>query len=277
MTAPSSAHSAPQKPLPPAQVPRSRKFKSTRVIIALLMREVASTDSRSSLGFLWQFIEPVAAIALMTVFFQFMMRLPPLGTNFPLFYITGVLPFQAFQSVSAKVSIAIKYSRPLLEFPSVRVVDALAARFLLTFIIQCSVFVMLTMGVIWFYELRVVIDMPLAAFAMLLAGGLGLAVGTFNSVLVVAFPVYSTVYGVLTRPLIFLSGVLFLPETMPEPLNSMILWNPVSHPVAMMRGAFYSGADMSYVSPLFVLLVALAFAATGLVMLQSFFRDALER
>ncbi len=278
MSSPSTFSAAPQDgAIAQAQVPRSRRFKSLRVIIALMMREIASTDSRTSLGFLWQFVEPVAAVALMTLFFQLITRTPPLGTNFPLFYVTGVMPFQVFQTVGNKVSGAVRYSRPLLEFPAVSVIDALAARFILNFVIECAVFVALTAGVIAIYDLKVNIDIPMAAGAMLLAGALALGIGTFNSVLFVAYPVYETVYGVLTRPLMLISGIFFLVDGMPDSVKPYFLWNPVMHPVSLMRAAFYSGADTSYISPFFVLLVALTTFTFGLVTLRRFFRDALER
>ncbi len=85
MTAPTLSSAAPQKPdYAAAQAPRSRRFKFIRVTTALILREISSTDSRTSLGFLWQLIEPVATVTLLTLFFQMMTRKPPLGTNYPL-------------------------------------------------------------------------------------------------------------------------------------------------------------------------------------------------
>lgn len=268
--------SGPASPRPP-QPPRARRFKTLRVTTALILREIASTDSRTSLGFLWQFIEPVAAIGLFTLLFQLFTRTPPLGDNFPLFYVTGLLPYSVFQSVGNKVSGAVRYSRPLLEFPSVTVIDAILSRFLLNFVIECMVFVILTASIIAIFDLKVIIDIPLAIEAMVLAGALALGIGTFNSVLFLAFPVYETVYGVLTRPLMLASGVLFQIDALPRNVQDWLAWNPAAHPVALMRGAFYAGADTSFVSPLFVILVALCTLTLGLVTLHRFFRDALER
>jgi capsular polysaccharide transport system permease protein len=263
-------------PLPPAQVPRARRFKFFRVTSALILREVASADRRVSLGFLWQFIEPVAGIALMTMIFQLMTRTPPLGTNFPMFYVTGLVPFQTFVTVSNKVSSAVRFSRPLLEFPAVSVVDAIAARFILNFMIQVAVFVALVAGVNWFYELQVSIDMPQAALSLALAGFLALGIGTFNSVLFVAFPMYDVIWGVVTRPLMLISGVIFVIDGLPEPYKSWLLWNPLAHIVSMMRGAFYTGADTSFVSPLYLIMISLVSLALGLVTLKRYFRDALD-
>lgn len=278
MTSPSLTSAAAQNPpIPPAQPPKSRRFKFLRVATALMMREIASTDSRVSLGFLWQFIEPVATITVMTLVFQMMTRSPPLGTNFPLFYVTGLLPFQVFMVVGNKVSSAVRFSRPLLEFPAVNILDAIAARFVLNFVIECSVFVILVVLVVWTYQLRVTIDIPMAAASLALGGLLALGIGTFNSVLFLAFPLYEIVWGVVTRPLMLLSGVLFLYEGLPTFVQTWLIWNPLIHVVAIMRGAFYPGADTSYVNVMYVVMISLVTLALGLVMLKRFFRDALER
>ena len=282
MTSPSLTSAAAQNPpippaQPPAQAPKTRQFKFFRVTAALMMREIASTDSRISLGFLWQIIEPVATITVMTLLFQMLTRNPPLGTNFPLFYVTGLLPFQVFQSVGNKVSSAVRFSRPLLEFPAVSVLDAIVARFVLNFVIECAIFVILVSLVIWTYQLRVTIDIPRAAESMVLAGFLALGIGTFNSVLFLAFPIYDVIWGVITRPLMLVSGVLFLIDAMPPTVKYWMLWNPVAHVVGLMRGAFYPGADISYVSPMYLIMISLITLSLGLVTLRRFFRDALDR
>jgi capsular polysaccharide transport system permease protein len=278
MTSPSLTSSAQQNAsLPRPQKPKTRKFKFFRVTSALIMREIASSDSRVSLGFLWQFIEPVGSIAIMTLLFQMMIRTPPLGTNFPLFYVTGLVPFQAFLAVSNKVSSTVRFSRPLLEFPAVSVIDAIAARFILNFVIECAVFVILVAGIIWTFKLQVAINIPLAAESLALAGLLALGIGTFNSVLFLAYPLYETVWGVVTRPLMLISGVIFLVDGLPNSMKAWVMWNPLVHVVSMMRGAFYPGANTSFVSPTYLIMLSLVTLTLGLVTLKRFFRDALER
>ena len=277
MTSTPSDFAAPQKPLDRPQQPRNRRFKFLRVMTALMMREIASTDSRTSLGFLWQVIDPIAGIALLTLFFSIISRNPPLGTNFPLYYVTGVLPFNVFNTVTNKVSASVKFSKPLLEFPSVNIIDAIMARFVLNFVIQCTIFIIATWAIITVWHLRVIIDIPLAIESMCLAGLLGLGVGTFNSVLFVAYPFYENTYGVITRPLFLASGIFFDISMMPDWVQSWEAWNPTQMPVALMRAAFYPGANTSLASPFYVIMFSLIAGTLGLTTLRRFFRDALER
>ena len=72
------------------------------------------------------------------------------------------------------------------------------------------------------------------------------------------------------------SGVLFQLEAMPSPIDTYLWWNPIAHPIAMMREAFYSGYHAPDISALYVMVVILATTTIGLITLHRFVRDALE-
>jgi len=87
-------------------------------------------------GYLWVILEPVAGIVLLTLLFMLISRTPPLGTNFPLFYATGMLPFTMYITLSGNIANAVSFSKALLTYPAVSFMDALLARFFLTAITQ---------------------------------------------------------------------------------------------------------------------------------------------
>jgi ABC-type polysaccharide/polyol phosphate export systems, permease component len=59
-------------------------FASFRAIMALILREIATTYGRSPGGYVWAVLEPAAGIALLTLIFSAGFRSPPLGTVFSL-------------------------------------------------------------------------------------------------------------------------------------------------------------------------------------------------
>ena len=245
--------------------------------MALILREIGSRGSRSSLGFLWSFIEPIGTIILLSFAFAITVRTPRLGNNFPLYYVTGVVPFHLYSQTAGKVAGSIRFSRQLLGFPSVTVLDALFARFILNYVIDVLVFVSLTALIIWYYELRVNIDIASAALSLTMAGALALGVGTFNSVLFLAWPAYENIWGMFSRPLFLASGVIFLINDLPDYIFRILWWNPAAHVVAEMRHAFYPGYDYSFVSPAYVFLFSALTFLVGLITLHRFVYDALDR
>jgi capsular polysaccharide transport system permease protein len=262
------------QPLP--QLPKVRRFKSCRVIFALMLRELESSDSRTSLGFLWAFIDPIATITLMSLVFGVISRVPPIGTNFPLFYMTGIVPFGIYTSISAKTSGALRFSRPLLNFPTVKPIDAIFARFLLHLFIEVMVFLTLTYVIIHFWNLNPHIQPLLVMQSILLAAILGLGLGCFNAVFFLLLPTYDNVWSILTRPLMLASGVIIPIASIPEPYATYLWWNPIAHPIEIMRAAFYPEVEVTHASVVYVLLISLGAFTIGMVTLQSMIRDALE-
>ena len=258
------------------QTPKVRRFRTMRVVLALMLRELGSSDSRSSLGFLWLLIEPVAIVVVLSVAFSLISRTPRLGTNFQIFYVTGVVPFHMYSQVSSRVAGSIRFSRQLLGFPSVTVLDALFARFLLSYLVSIIVFIVLATGVIWYYRLSVNVDVPSAMLSIAMAGSLAIGVGTFNSVLFIAWPTYENIWGIITRPMMLASGVLFLINDLPEKYFQYLEWFPVAQVVGEMRHAFYPSYDSSYVNPFYIFMFSGAAFLLGLVTLQRYVYDALD-
>src|SRR6056297_1461595 len=112
-------------------MPASLRFRTPRVIVTLILREMGTAHGRTAAGYMWAILEPVAGIALLTLVFSLALRSPPLGTSFALFYATGMLPFTSYMSTWNKVATAVTFSRQLLVYPRVTFFDAVVARFLL--------------------------------------------------------------------------------------------------------------------------------------------------
>ena len=264
-------------PIRPPQEPKTRRFRTVRVVMALILREIGSHDTRSSLGFLWSIIDPIATVAILSIAFSLFTRTPRLGTNFQLYYVTGVVPFHFYTQLSKSVSGSIRFSRQLLGFPSVTVLDTLFARFLLNYFINIIVFIILAYTVIHYYDLRVNVELLPVIESLTMAGALAIGIGTFNSVLFIMFPAYDNIWSLFNRPIMIASGVLMLIEDLPDWLFHILWWNPVAHIVAEMRNGFYPFYDTSWVSPFYVFMVSGIAFVLGLLSLQRHVYDALDK
>jgi len=273
---PPTTPAPPAAPLPPAEA-GSRRFASTRTVIALVLREMSTRYGRTPGGYLWGIVEPLAAILILSVAFSLVMRTPSLGTSFLLFYATGYLPFNLYQTLSNTISRAIGFSKPLLKYPAVTWVDAVIARFLLNSLTSILITALLLTGILLIIDSRTVLDFPPIVTAMGLAMILGLGIGVLNCALSGLFPIWDMVWSIITRPLFLASGVIFIYEDLP-PLAREILWyNPLIHVTALMRTGFYSTYAAAHVSEIYVLSVALICLVMGLILLGRYHRDILNR
>jgi capsular polysaccharide transport system permease protein len=241
--------------LPPATRPPV-PLQRLRVLFALIVREMGTRFGRSWGGYIWAIVEPLGGILLLTLAFSFAFRKPPLGTNFALFYATGIIPFMLFSNVCNSVGQAIATNRGLLTYPVVRPLDAVLAKFLTSFLTLLVVGLLLYSGIIAFYRLPVSLD-PAAVFnGFLLMGLLGLGLGTLNCVLFGFWPTWRHIWNVATRPLFIVSGMFFTFESLPPQAQTVLWYNPLIHAVGLVRSGFYGGYDAHYVSPGYVLSIA---------------------
>lgn len=254
-----------------------RRFATLRAVTALMLREMQTTYGRSPGGYLWALVEPVAGIALMTIIFSVGFRSPPMGTDFAPFYASGVVPFLFFTTVSAKVGQSLQFSRQLLAYPSVNFVDAILARVLVNTMTQALVGYIVFTGVLVFYDTRGALDFGAMILAFSLTALLATGIGTLNCFLTLQFPVWQTIWSILTRPLFLISCIFFLFDSIPDPYQDWLWFNPLVHIVGLMRSGFYSSYDPYYVSFSYVAGVSMICLTVGLLFLSRYYRDLLDR
>jgi len=100
-------------------------------------------------------------------------------------------------------------------------------------------------------------DAGSAVAAAASASALGLGIGSLNAVIFSFIPVWKQVWGLLTAPLMVLSGVLYSFSSMPTHIQDILTWNPLVHSIGLARAAVYPGYPDSYVDLTYVLSIAL--------------------
>ena len=185
-----------------------------------------------------------------------------------LFYATGIVPFNMFKTMSSGVAGAVKSNKGLLNYPVVTALDAVFAKFALNFMTALLVAVVLMSGIIVFQHLQVSLDLAAVALAFVCAALFGLGVGTVNCVLFGLYPTWKNIWSVLTRPLLFVSGVLHTYDEVPPTLQAILWWNPLVHIIGLMRSGFYGFYDAPYVSLPYVLGVSGTLFVIGAYLLR---------
>ncbi len=253
------------------------KFATARAILALILREMTTTYGRSPGGYVWAVLEPTLALLVLVAIFSLGFRTPPIGTNFAIYYASGLLPFFMFTSVFGNISQSINFSSQLLAYPRVTFWDAVVARLILTVLTQLMIAYLIFSVILLTAETRTILELPVILSAFAMAAILGLGIGLLNCVLTSRYAIWHTVWSVLTRPLILISGVILPPSSIPQPYRGWLEWNPLLHVVGQSRKGFYYSIDSAYVDLRYAILVAAICGFFGLLFLRRFFRDNLER
>lgn len=259
-----------------APVLERRCFATLRVVVALILREMSTRYGRTPGGYIWAVLEPIGIISALAVGFSLLVPTPSLGRSFLLFYATGFIPFQVYQSVAGTVARAIQFSRPLLLYPSVTWIDALLARGMLNGLTTILVGYMIFAGILLSSSTGAVIDIGSIVLSFALAGLLGFAVGVMNCFLMGVFSAWDVVWSIATRPLFLISGVFFTYEDLPAQVQGLVWFNPLVHIVGLMREGFYPMYSTPAASVVFVVFVAMPLMAAGMVLLRRFHKDIIN-
>lgn len=257
--------------------PAMPRFRWLRVVSALVIREMATRFGRSSGGYIWAILEPLGGIALLSIAFSLALRKPPLGTSFMLFYASGMVPYTFYNAMARGISQAVSSNKGLLSYPVVTTLDAVIAKFVLTFFTSLMTAVLLISGIVLVFSLHVVLDPAALITAFALASLIGLGVGSVNCVLFGLYPTWKNVWSVLTRPLFIFSGTLFLFESVPPVFQSILWWNPLTHVIALMRSGFYGSYDPLFISYPYVIGFGLTLFVIGAYLLRRHARLLLDQ
>ena len=89
--------------------------KHTRIVSALLVREMASRFGNKPGGYLWAFMEPAGYVMLMTVVFGAITHTPAVGNSFALFFATGYIGYLFYHGTLGYISGALSGNKALLN------------------------------------------------------------------------------------------------------------------------------------------------------------------
>lgn len=260
-----------------SQCPPLPRFAAARTTLALMLREMATSYGRSPGGYLWAVLEPVAAIALLSLVFSAAFQSPSLGRSFPLFYAVGFLPFLMFNDLVNKLASALRFSRPLLAYPAVTFADALLARFALNLGTHIVVGLIVVSGILILFETATILRAGPIALAVAMAAVLAFGIGTFNCLMLSAFPVWDRLWQIVSRPLFVISGIFFILEDVPQPYRDWLWWNPLIHITGEMRRGVYATYAPAWVSPGYVFALGLLLAVLALLLLRRHHSELMNR
>ena len=249
---------------PPAAPMRRLRYRTFRVLGALMIREMITRYGRSWGGYIWAILEPAGIVAVLTLAMGAFLRHPPIGKSFALFYASGYMVFYCFNNITNQSGTAVAVNRELLQLPMVRPLDAVIARFILTSLTLICV-ALLIFGTILAFSHNGV-DVARVLRALFAVGILGLGIGTTNAVLFAFVPVWRQIWTMLTAPLMIISGTFFLFSSMPSNIQKILIWNPLIHITGEMRMAFYPTYRGDYIDLGYPIGLGLALVVIGMAL-----------
>ncbi|MES0883000.1 ABC transporter permease [Roseibium sp. SCP14] len=236
---------------------------------ALIIREMTTRYGSKIGGYVWAILDPVLTIAILTTVFSAIARVPPLGRSFAFFFATGYVAFYMYRSLSDQVSQSVEVNRPLLMYPVVQIYDTIIARSFLQ-IITLFVVTLVIFGSFRIFLGYYHINLAPILLASLISITLGIGVGMSNIVWFHLNSTYQQIWDIINRPAFLVSGVFFLPESLPPTIREVLMWNPLVHIIGLFRSGFYPTYRASYVDLPYVIGLAVFSLVFGFVLIWIF-------
>lgn len=218
----------------------------SRVIQAVILRELRTRFGAYHLGYLWAVIVPLLFILVLTVVYAAIGRRSAHGAPMEVLLLSGMMIWLTFVDVHVQVSVAFQANKALLVYPMVTVFDIAIARTLLEFGTKAAVTVVL---ILLYFAIGIPanVDDPLGVVLGAVAiCYLAIMYGHIIGCIVVVAPSMRFILNSGRRVLFFTSGALFMLSDVPDEWREYVLYNPLAHVIDMARGAWIAGYSAPY-------------------------------
>lgn len=199
-------------------------FRQRSAIWALVFKEFKIKLGNSRIGLFWTLMEPIVGMLMISAIWYYADRPTIQGINVTLFIGSGFIVYLTVRLGISYIPHAINANQALLNYPQVKPIDTLIARFIQGTWLHALASILMLLGVWWVVGVRPAFPDPLLCLemigvSMLLAAGLSLLIavfGTLNDSILKAI-------GILSQPLMILSGVMYSTYELPS-IARQVLW-----------------------------------------------------
>ncbi len=220
-----------------------------RIVGAVLLQDMRTRFGRSYISYLIAVAWPLTHLLFIMGSYLLVNSFAPIGDEPAVFLATGLLPYILCLYPARQLGFALLQNRQLLNIPILRPIHLIVARVLLelTTAALVGLVVFLVLGLAGFDVWPS--DLGVAAQAICATLFLAIGFGVLNIILVSLFgPFVIVAFMVLMIGMFVTSGIYLPVQSAPEPIRSLMLYNPMCNLVEWMRSAYFSSYDTDTVN-----------------------------
>lgn len=169
----------------------------------------------------------------------------------------GIIPYHLFVHTSSSMTYAVTSNGSLLQLPLVSTFDVVLARGLLELATDLVVAVILLAAFTAIGQRAVPRDLCGVAAALLAIWLFACGAGFLNAILTAFWKGWDKIWAQLTRVLYFISGIFYVPASMPDRVRHILAWNPVLQAVDWFRASFFEDYDPHWLARGYLVVLAL--------------------
>ncbi len=222
---------------------------ATRVVGAVIQRDILSRFGQNYLGYIWALLLPLALFLTLDIIFHVIDRGVPYGATIETFLLTGIIPVLVFfMNHKTKAMAAVRSNKNLLHFRQVKPISLIFSAFILDFLTGITIFMVAYFGLYLFGQDVTVHDPLQVLTGLLLISLLAMVFGGVFGLAALVVPDVANLSQAFNRVIFFTSGVFFYANELPPGVRELLLYNPVFHLVELVRDGFFLSYEPAGVS-----------------------------
>lgn len=238
----------------------------TRVIHALMIRELNTRFGRENIGFLWIMVEPLLFASLVAILWRFMKGPQEHGISVVAFVISGYIPLTFFRHcVSRSISIFVA-NGSMMYHRQIKVIDFVFVRFLIEMLGSMMAYLFISVVLMPFDLFPVPADI-----GMFVAGWLLYSLFCLSLCIVIAplsemSEVLEKFIPVTTYIMIPVSGAFTMSSWLTPTLRDYLMFSPFVNAMELMRGGLWGHEVTPHYDIWNPLLFSMVFIVIGLAL-----------
>lgn len=239
-----------------------RLYLSRQLFVNWTKREFRVRYSQALLGIAWAVVQPIAYMAITTIVFSTLLRLPTYNIPYPVYVYSGLLAWNlfaggvsaAFPSVADNINIVGKVAFPREVLP----LSAICVS-LLDFAIASIVFVILLFA----FQIRIGWTVVFIPFVLLVQVALIMGISLLCSAMHVRYRDTRFLVPIALQLLFFITPIFYSTETIPLQYQWLFFINPMANIVNAYRGLVFFNQLPDLASAAYTSVFALVALAAG--------------
>jgi lipopolysaccharide transport system permease protein len=243
-------------------------FKKYRFLLdQLVRRDIKIKYRRSVLGIFWSFLEPLLSMIVLSIVFSTFFKHSI--SNYPVYYLTGLLVYQFFAGGSNAAMRSIKSSASILKtiyIPKYMYsLSAILSNFI-TFLLSLIVLFLVMLATHATFTIYILFAvLPIIAL-LFLTIGVGLILATVN----VFFRDMEHLYGVCLQLLMYAMPIMYPANIVPASFRFIQYYNPLYAVISCCRSVFLYGTIYNPLDLLFAMVSGVALLIIGIAMFYKY-------
>lgn len=239
----------------------------TRVIYALIMREIITRYGRHNIGFAWLFVEPMVFTLGVAALWHFLKDAHGASYSIIPFAITGYSTILMWRNSANRVGNAVEANIGLLYHKNVKVIDVFLARVFLESAGATISLIVLTLGFIVVGNVDFPSNFLWMVYAWVLLFWFTVALSLVVGAIFQISDVLDRLWHAVTYLLFPVSGAGFFVHWLPSNVQEVVLYLPMVHATEMLRHGYYGDLVPTYENPMYIIWfnICLSFIALVLV------------